>query len=156
MSRKLLSVFNKEIGENNMQYNFHVGDYVEDVTGRIGYISSICQCKLCKKRGFYEPYVMYNNGDGDYITFYEWEKGFPSYRRIGQYDFTKKAEDKDNDKIEPLSEEYIKSFPICEVTNMGYTSECYSFDLVVVGKKINELVDAINHLEEKVNGMAQS
>ena len=137
-----------------MKYEFHVGDYVEDVTGRIGYICSFCKCNFCKKRGFYEPHVMYSNGDCDYITVYEYEKGFPSYKRIGQYDFTKKAEDKDNGKIEPLCEEYTKSFPICEVTNMGgYTSECYSFDLGVVGKKINELVDAINHLEEKVNEM---
>lgn len=139
-----------------MEYKFHVGDYVEDITGRIGYINLICHCKHCEEVGFYEPYVIYNNGDGDYITFYECEKGFPSYRRIGQYDFTKKAEDKDEGKIKPLCEEYTKSFPICETTNMGYTSECYSFDLGVVGKKINELVEAVNRLEEKINGMAQS
>ena len=130
-----------------MKYEFHVGDYVEDVTGRIGYICSFCKCNFCKKRGFYEPHVMYSNGDCDYITVYEYEKGFPSYKRIGQYEFT----EKNDNKIEPLREEYTKSFPICEVTNMGYTSECYSFDLGVVGKKINELVDAINHLDEKIN-----
>lgn len=82
--------------------------------------------------------------------------------KINQYDFTKKAEDKDNGKIEPLCEEYTKSFPICEVTNMGYTcevtnmgytSECSSIDMGVMGKKINELVKAVNRLEEKVNEM---
>ena len=128
-----------------MKYKFHVGDYVEDVTGRTGYISSFCKCKFCKERGFYEPHVMYSNGDCDYITVYEYEKGFPSYKRIGQYEFT----EKNDNKIEPLCEEYTKSFPICEVTNMGYTSECYSFDLGVVGKKINELIKAVNRLEEK-------
>ena len=128
-----------------MKYEFHVGDYVEDVTGRIGYICSFCKCNFCKKRGFYEPHVMYSNGDCDYITVYEYEKGFPSYKRIGQYEFT----EKNDNKIEPLCEEYTKSFPICEVTNMGYTSECYSFDLGVVGKKINELIEAVNRLEEK-------
>lgn len=128
-----------------MKYEFHVGDYVEDVTGRIGYISSFCKCKFCKKRGFYEPHVMYSNGDCDYITVYEYKKGFPSYKRIGQYNFTKK----DEGKIEPLCEEYTKSFPICEVTNMGYTSECYSFDLGIVGKKINELIGAVNELRNK-------
>ena len=72
------------------------------------------------------------------------------FNRIGQYDFTKKADDKNEGKIEPLCEEYTKSFPICEVTNMGgYTSECYSFDLGVVGKKINELVEAVNELRNK-------
>lgn len=135
-----------------MKYEFHVGDYVEDVTGRIGYICSFCKCNFCKKRGFYEPHVMYSNGDCDYITVYEYEKGFPSYKRIGQYEFT----EKNDNKIEPLREEYTKSFPICEVTNMGYTSECYSFDLGVVGKKINELIEAVNRLKEKVDGMAQS
>ena len=114
-----------------MKYEFHVGDYVEDVTGRIGYINSICQCKFCEKRGFYEPCVMYTNGDCDYITVHEYEKGFPSYNRIGQYDFTKK------DKIEPL--EYNGS---------------PDWDDSLLLDKINELVEAVNRLEEKVNGMA--
>ena len=98
-----------------MKYEFHVGDYVEDVTGRIGYINSICQCKRCKERGFYEPHVMYNNRDCDYITAHECEKGLPSYKRIGQYELTKK----NDDKIEPLCEEYTESFPVCEITTMG-------------------------------------
>ena len=148
MFRKLLSVFNKKIGENNMGYNFHVGDYVEDVTGRIGYISSICQCKLCTERGFYEPYVMYNNGDSDYISFYEHEKGFPSYNRIGQYDFTKKAEDKNDDKIEPLVKSHL-------LESADGEDECYFDSREVIGK-INELVEAFNQLKEKVNGIAQS
>lgn len=125
-----------------MKYNFRVGDYVEDATGRVGYIQSICQCEQCKARGFYEPFVLYTDGDGDYITAYEYEKGFPGYKRIGQYDFTKKAED----KIEPLAEEYIKSFPICKTTTTGNDSEWRSIDIGVVGKKINELVDAVNEL----------
>lgn len=125
-----------------MKYEFHVGDYVEDATGRVGYIQSICQCEQCKARGFYEPFVLYTDGNGDYITAYEYEKGFPGYKRIGQYDFTKKAED----KIEPLAEEYIKSFPICKTTTTGNDSEWRSIDIGVVGKKINELVDAVNEL----------
>lgn len=125
-----------------MKYEFHIGDYVEDATGRVGYIQSICQCEQCKARGFYEPFVLYTDGNGDYITAYEYEKGFPGYKRIGQYDFTKKAED----KIEPLAEEYIKSFPICKTTTTGNDSEWRSIDIGVVGKKINELVDAVNEL----------
>ena len=131
-----------------MKYKFRVGDYVEDVTGRIGYISSFCKCKFCKERGFYEPHVVYNNGDFDYITVYEYEKGFPSYKRIGQYDFTKKAEDKNENKIEPL----VKSRLLETVDG---EDKCYFDSREVIGK-INELVDAINHLEEKVNGIAQS
>ena len=128
-----------------MKYKFRVGDYVEDVTGRIGYISSFCKCKFCKERGFYEPHVVYNNGDFDYITVYEYEKGFPSYKRIGQYDFTKKAEDKNENKIEPL----VKSRLLETVDG---EDKCYFDSREVIGK-INELVDAINHLEEKVNEM---
>ena len=124
-----------------MKYKFHVGDYVEDVTGRIGYISSFCKCKFCKERGFYESHVIYNNGDYDYITVYEYKKGFPSYKRIGQYDFTKRAEDKDDDKIEPLVKSHL-------LETVDGEDECY-FDSREVIEKINELVDAVNRLEEK-------
>lgn len=118
-----------------MKYEFHVGDYVEDVTGRVGYIQSICQCEQCKARGFYEPFVLYTDGNSDYITAYEYENGFPGYKRIGQYDFTKKAEDKDDDKIEPL--DYTER--TLRETSSGAILRAYM-------KKINELVDAVNEL----------
>ena len=111
-----------------MKYEFHVGDYVENVIGQVGYIQSICQCKQCKERGFHEPYVIYTNGKSDYITTYEYEKGFPGYNRIGQYDFTKK----DEGKIEPLA---------CE-TASDYSNE-------KLRNKINELVEAVNELRSK-------
>ena len=104
-----------------MKYEFHVGDYVEDVTGRIGYINSICQCKHCEERGFYEPHVIYNNGDCDYITVYECEKGFPSYKRIGQYEFTQKAQ-------------------VAKIGKLAYAEEAAML------WKLNELVDAVNEL----------
>lgn len=133
-----------------MKYNFRVGDYVEDVTGRTGYISSFCNCKFCKERGFYEPHVIYSNGDFDYITIYEYEKGFPSYKRIGRYEFTEKNDDKKNDdKIEPLCEEYIKSFPICNPITTENGLDWHSVDIGDISKKINELVDAVNKLRGK-------
>lgn len=122
-----------------MKYEFHVGDYVEDVTGRVGYINSICQCEYCKTRGFYEPYITYTNGDNDYITAGEYEQGFPHYKRIGQYDFTKK----DEDKIEPLVKSWI-------LENADSKGKCYVDSREII-KKINELVEAVNRLEEKVN-----
>lgn len=128
-----------------MKYDFRVGDYVEDVTGRVGYIQSICTCEQCETRGFYEPFVLYTDGNSDCITVYEYEKGFPGYKRIGQYDFTKKAEDKE-DKIEPLCEEYTKSFPLHKTARGVNSSEWRSIDIGAVGKKINELVDAVNEL----------
>nr|DAO00757.1 MAG TPA: hypothetical protein [Caudoviricetes sp.] len=122
-----------------MKYEFHVGDYVEDVTGRIGYINSICQCEYCKARGFYEPRVTYTDGDKDCITAYECEQGFPYYKRIGQYDFTKKDNDKDEGKIEPL----VKSWILEDSDGKGE----YHFDSREAIKKINELVDVINELK---------
>ena len=110
-----------------MKYEFHVGDYVEDVTGRTGYINSICQCKHCEERGFYEPHVIYNNGDCDYITVYECEKGFPSYKRIGQYEFTKTERTK----------------TISELTYFNETAMLW---------KINELVKAVNDLRAVQKG----
>lgn len=133
-----------------MKYDFHVGDYVETKNDARGYVEDVAELiwRCTQSSNDY----MYVAGHPYFIPV-----GFDScFNQIGKYDFNKKADDKDEGKIEPLCEEYTKSFPICEVTNMGYTSECYSFDLGVVGKKINELVDAINRLEEKTNGMAQS
>lgn len=112
-----------------MKYEFHVGDYVEDVTGRTGYINSICQCKHCEERGFYEPHVIYNNGDGDYITAYEYKKGFPSYKRIGKYEFTKV------DRMEPLPDNNGPMYPNSLMWN-----------------KINELVMAVNELRAAQKG----
>lgn len=112
-----------------MKYKFHVGDYVEDITGRTGYIHSLCNCKNCSERGFYEPYIIYNNGDCDYLTFYEYKQGFPNHKRIGQYDFTKK----DDNKIEPL---------ICKQANDYCNSE-------LMWNKINEIIKAINQLKNK-------
>lgn len=41
---------------------FHEGDFVESSDGKIGYISSICHCDECKKRGFFEPTITYSDG----------------------------------------------------------------------------------------------
>ena len=72
------------------------------------------------------------------------------FKRIGQYDFTKK----DEGKIEPLCEEYTKSFPICTTTTDENGLEWRNIDIGAVGKKINEFVEAVNRLEEKVNEMS--
>lgn len=54
------------------------------------------------------------------------------FNRIGQYDFTKKGEG----KIEPLAYE----------TTSNYSNE-------KLRKKINEIIETVNRLEEKVNEM---
>nr|DAG62555.1 MAG TPA: hypothetical protein [Caudoviricetes sp.] len=111
-----------------MKYEFRVGDYVEDVTGRTGYINSICQCRDCVARGFCEPHVIYTDGDGDYITAYEYQKGFPGYKRIGQYDFPKTDRTK----------------TIAELTYFDETAMLWT---------INELVRAVNELRAAQNGV---
>jgi hypothetical protein len=132
-----------------MKYEFHVGDYVENKYGEVGYITNVTYSDLhMSKDAFYNIDIAYHNvkdiigafhGDQNLILNY--------FVRIGQYDFTKK----DEGKIEPLAEEYIKSFPICKTTTTVNDSEWRSIDIGAVGKKINELVDVVNHLEEKVN-----
>lgn len=137
-----------------MKYEFHIGDYVETKDGRVGYITQVAFTNEVKRWCF----MRIMRRQSDFIINFEGPEDLipEKFNRIGKYDFTKKADDKDEGKIEPLCEEYTKSFPICETTNVGYASECYSFGLGVVGKKINELIEAVNRLKEKVNGMAQS
>ena len=111
-----------------MKYEFHVGDYVETVEGKKGYLSR---------------YQVLSNGDIVFYVQYKNEKIYPcsvredgiKYRfiRIGQYDFTKR----DEGKIEPL----IGKSP-ADYCNSG-----------LMWNKINELVEAVNRLEEKVNEM---
>ena len=136
-----------------MKYKFHVGDYVETKDGDIGFISEINTDEdTLWYGGFYwyctsgrgprtekDTYIIPNRPDVDITKF---------FNRIGQYDFTKKAEDKDDNKIEPL----VKSRLLETVDG---EDECY-FDSREVIEKINELVEAVNRLEKKVNGMAQS
>lgn len=126
-----------------MKYEFHVGDYVETQTGTIGYVSKVSK----KELPYWTPTKLSDNdireqlysvGDSYCITF----PLFPAhndFNRIGQYDFTKKEES----KIEPL----VKSWILEGACSNGE----YYFDSREVIKKINELVEAVNRLEEKVN-----
>lgn len=124
-----------------MKYEFHVGDYVEMKNGRYGYITEIHRSTfqfhligldpklVVMQYPLYDSYRLYGN----------------NFNRIGQYDFTKK----DEGKIEPLCEEYIKFFPIYKTTTTGNDLEWCGIDIGVVGKKINELVDAVNELRKE-------
>ncbi len=62
---------------------FKVGDQVITDDGRVGTIISICDCKSCKKRGFYEPSVEMEIGDQVWITDTDKRKGFDRFYRIG-------------------------------------------------------------------------
>ena len=104
-----------KIKANEPKYDFHVGDYVEDIDGNVGYIDFICDCDKCKERGFDEPRIRYISGETDYITVYQLEHLDKSYRRIGKYEFTKKT---------PI----IKS--VDSITVVGTTDENKPFTMV--------------------------
>lgn len=80
-----------KIKANEPKYDFHVGDYVEDIDGNVGYIDFICDCDKCKERKFDVPRIRYTSGETDYITVYQLERLDKLYRRIGKYEFAKKT-----------------------------------------------------------------
>lgn len=106
-----------------MKYEFHVGDYVETVGGFIGWVYKVRD----------DGYIWVTNKDTTSFNScnYRMPEELKYFKRIGQYDFTKK----DAGKIKPL--EYNGS---------------PDWDDSLLLDKINELVEAVNRLEEKVNG----
>lgn len=124
-----------------MNYEFHVGDYVEDVDGRVGYISKICTCEKCKERGWYEPSISYIDGTEDYVSNYDASSIPNFYKRIGAYDFTK--EEKKNIS---LIEEDDKSIFASAIKPNNQLAQMVCNGVI---DKINELVDAVNKLMDK-------
>lgn len=82
---------------------FHEGDYVENNDGKIGYISSICHCDECKKRGFFEPTITYSDGATDYISNYSVKTVSSDYKQIGTQKFS--TEDVLRNRIAALEKE---------------------------------------------------
>lgn len=90
--------------ENNItDIQFHKGDFVESSDGKIGYISSICRCDECKKRGFFEPTITYSDGTTDYISNYSAKTIPPDYKQIGTQKFS--TEDVLRNRITALEKE---------------------------------------------------
>ena len=127
-----------------MNYEFHVGDYVETIAGGVGYIKEISE----KANTFT---ILWKNINGnDYEQMYWFDHYAPNRRkweddfaRIGAYDFTKK----EKKKIEPISDcnKHIFANAIKSDNQLVRT---VSNDIV---NKINELVDAVNTLMDKEN-----
>lgn len=82
---------------------FHEGDYVENNDGKIGYISFICHCDECKKRGFFEPTITYSDGTTDYISNYSVKTVSSDYKQIGTQKFS--TEDVLRNRIAALEKE---------------------------------------------------
>lgn len=73
---------------------FKVGDQVITSTGKVGTIIDICTCDKCKDRGFYEPAVEVEIGDGSiWITDNDKRVNFRSFYKIGDYIFGNIDED---------------------------------------------------------------
>ena len=88
---------------NTTDIQFHEGDYVENSNGKIGYISSICHCDKCKKRGFFEPTITYSDGTTDYISNYSVKTVSSEYKQIGTQKFS--TEDELRNRITTLEKE---------------------------------------------------
>ena len=118
-----------------MNYEFHVGDYVETRDGKVGYIY------------YFRPNVLvFKTQDGGQYEIstdvLDWS-GHPEnvFKRIGAYDFTKK----EKKKIEPISD-CNKHIFANAIRSDNHLVRVVSDDIL---NKINELVDAVNKLMDK-------
>ena len=126
-----------------MNYEFHVGDYVETLDGKIGYVYYFRPNVLVFKMPDGEQYEI-STDVLDWSTHPE-----NVFKRIGAYDFTKK----EKKKIETLTiNKTIFQYTGDGTSNTGsdYTEvyENTKFQDKMIDK-INELVDAVNKLMDK-------
>ena len=130
-----------------MNYEFHVGDYVETYSGAVGYIISVED----------DAFTWVNHTpirDGDDVYSNVEQRNFYSsvkdlFVRIGTYDFTKK----EKKKIEQLEKDLPIEMKVGDKVAVmkqyfdgNYNTIIYSTKMI---DKINELVDAVNKLMDK-------
>ena len=130
-----------------MNYEFHVGDYVETYSGAVGYIISVED----------DAFTWVNHTpirDGDDVYFNVEQRNFYSsvkdlFVRIGAYDFTKK----EKKKIEALTINKTMYQYTGDGTSNGGADYTAVYDKTKFQDKmidkINELVDAVNLLLDK-------
>ena len=132
-----------------MNYEFHVGDYVETWSGVSGHISKF---EKWRHPDFIEDSVwfVYTTKKGN-SYYFESEVSQLKYefRRIGAYDFTKK----EKKKIEQLNKDLPVEMKVGDKVAImkqyfdgNYNTIIYSTKMI---DKINELVDAVNKLMDK-------
>ena len=107
-----------------MKYEFHVGDYVEDNYGKVGYINSVKYTKS-NKGVFYDIEIVYYNADIVGVFHGDQSLIQDHFNRIGKYDFTKPENPKEIERL----------------NNCNWNS---------TAAKINELVDAVNELRKEL------
>ena len=119
-----------------MKYEFHMGDYVENKYGEVGYITNVTYSDLhMSKDAFYNIDIAYYNVK-DIIAFHGDQNLILNYFvRIGQYDFTKKDEGK------------IEKIDVKKAGSVFTGRETAIID--TISNKINELIEAVNKLRDK-------
>ena len=125
-----------------MNYEFHVGDYVETRAGFIGYIDSISDLEDDN----IAVRVCYSDGDSGYFRVDDLNIT-NNFLRIGAYDFTKK----EKKKIEQLEKDLPIEMKVGDKVAImkqyfdgNYNTVIYNTKMI---DKINELVDAVNKLK---------
>ena len=106
-----------------MNYEFHVGDYIENSKGDVGWVTSVTDEKVVWETNNGKTYVM------EVPTLNRVQHPEALFVRIGAHDFTKK----EKKKIEMIDGVDIDD----------PEDRCFIID------KINELVDAVNKLMDK-------
>ena len=122
-----------------MNYEFHVGDYVETVDGWIGYVDywKIYWSEVCHEPALLLRGIAKKDGKELPMDFNFVCSDIPRhFNRIGKYTFGHFTK-KEKKKIEQLN--YI-------VTETGTI-----YQLSALKNKINELVDVVNKLMDKEN-----
>lgn len=130
-----------------MNYEFHVGDYVETVDGWIGYVDywKIYWSEVCHESALLLRGIAKKDGKELPMDFNFVCSDIPRhFNRIGKYtfgNFTKK----EKKKIEPISD-CNKHIFANAIKSDNQLVRVVSDDIL---NKINELVDAVNKLMDK-------
>ena len=120
-----------------MNYEFHVGDYIENSKGDVGWVTSVTDEKIVWETNNGKTYVM------EVPTLNRVQHPEALFVRIGAHDFTKK----EKKKIEPISD-CNKHIFANAIKSDNQLVRVVSDDIL---NKINELVDAVNKLMDKEN-----
>ena len=86
-----------------------VGDKVITADGRVGRVTSVCECAECAKRGFFEPtYKITGDADENYIMIGQYQAGFPDFYLIGKNFFGNKISTEEMEKRIAEQREVVK------------------------------------------------
>lgn len=128
-----------------MNYEFHVGDYIENSKGDVGWVTSVTDDNIVWETNNGKTYVM------EVSTLNRVQCPEALFVRIGAYDFTKK----EKKKIEQLEKDLPVEMKVGDKVVImkqyfdgNYNTIIYNTKII---DKINELVDAVNKLMDKEN-----